>query len=296
MAPTTPPGINPLLQILWMESDDEGAAGAEAVATWAKKKQEKRAPGGHKTFRVSNNFGPARSLNPSRTVKLDGGVRQSELAGGTPSPPKKARGKTAPFLFRPDPFATTKGERDAEATKSVAEDDLDDVEAEVVAEDDSDDDEGASSGRHRRKTRAAKGGRGTMGVAGWPKAGQDPHNPADCAGNGPRPAKAPPKSRHIAEGNSDNDKGASIGRPYRETRAANGGRGVMGATGQPKAGKDQYDLADWTGDRPRPAKALPKSGRITKDDADDDKGVSVGRPRRKARAAKRGQGTVGGTG
>ncbi len=45
MAYMTPPGINSLLQILWMESDDGGAAGAVAVAMWVKKKQEKRAPG-----------------------------------------------------------------------------------------------------------------------------------------------------------------------------------------------------------------------------------------------------------
>jgi hypothetical protein len=166
MAPVTPPGINPSLQILWMESDDGGAAGAVSVATWAKKKQEKRAPGGHETFRVSNNFGPAGRQNPSRAVKLDGGVRESELAGGTPSPPKKGRGKEAPFLFRPDPFATAKGKRDAEATKSVAKDNSDDVEVEVVAEDNSDDDEGTSGGRHRRKTRAAKGSRGAMGTTG----------------------------------------------------------------------------------------------------------------------------------
>ncbi len=166
MAPTTPPGINPSLQILRMELDDGGAAGPVAVATWAKKKQEKRAPGGHETFRVSNNFGPAGHWNPSQAVKLDGGVCESELAGGTLTPPKKARGKEAPFLFRPDPFATAKGERDAEATKSVAEDDSDDVEAEVVAEDNSDDDEGASGGQHRRKTWAAKGGRGAMGATG----------------------------------------------------------------------------------------------------------------------------------
>ncbi len=61
-------------------------------------------------------------------------------------------------------------------------------------------------------------------------------------------------------------------------------------------GQDPYDSADWTGNGPRPAKALLKSKRITKDNADDDEGASVGRPRCKARAAKRGRGTVGGTG
>ncbi len=80
--------------------------------------------------------------------------------------------------------------------------------------------------------------------------GQDPYDPADRAGNGPRPAKAPPKSGRIAKDNSDDNKGASVWRPYCKTRAANGGRGVMGATGRPKAGQDPYDLADWTGDGP----------------------------------------------
>ncbi len=55
-------------------------------------------------------------------------------------------------------------------------------------------------------------------------------------------------------------------------------------------------MADWTGNGPRPAKARPKSGRIAEDDADANEGASVGRPRRKARAAKRSHGTVGGTG
>ncbi len=295
IAPTTPPGINPFCQILRMESDDRGAAGAVAVAMWAKKKQVKRAPGGHETFRVSNNFGPAGRRNPSRAVKLDGGVRESELAGRTPSPPKKVQGKEAPFLFRPDPFAAAKGERDAEATKSVAEDDLDDIEAEVVAEDNSDDDKGASSGWYHCKTRAAKVVRGSMGANGRPKARQDPYNPADRAGDGPQPAKAPPKSGRIAEDDSDDDKGASVGHPYRKTRAANGSHGIMGTTGRPKAGQDPYDLANQTGDGPQPAKALPKSGRVAKDDADNSKGASVGRPCRKARVAKHGRGTVGGT-
>jgi hypothetical protein len=147
-----------------MELGDRGTAGAVAVATWAKKKQEKRAPGGHETFRVSNNFRPAGRRNPSRAVKLDGGVCELELVGGTPSPPKKARGKETPFLLRPNPFAATKGKHDAKAMKSVAEDDSDEVEAEVLAEDDSDDDEGASGGQHRCKTRAAKGGCITMGA------------------------------------------------------------------------------------------------------------------------------------
>jgi hypothetical protein len=172
---------------------------------------------------------------------------------------------------------------------------LDNIEAEVVAKDNSDNDKGASSGWHQCKTRAAKGGRGAMGATGQPKARQDPNNPADRAGDEPRPAKAPPKSGHIAKDDSDDDKGASVGRPYCKTRATNSGRGIMGMTGRPKAGQDPYDSANQTGNGPRPAKALPKSGRIAEDDADDNEGASVGRPRRKARAAKRGRGTVGGT-
>ncbi len=109
------------------------------MAMSAKKKQEKRALEGHETFRVSNNFGPARRRNPLRAVKLNSGVCKSELAGGTPSPPKKARGKEAPFLFRPGPFAAAKGGRDAEAKKAVAEDDSDVVKAGIIAEDDSND-------------------------------------------------------------------------------------------------------------------------------------------------------------
>ncbi len=121
--------------------------------------------------------------------------------GGTPSPHKKAQGKEASFLYRPNhekAFAATKGGRN--------------IEAKAVAEDDSDDDEGASVGHpwtgrdpdnpadqagNGRKTRAIKGGRGTPVGTGWPKAGQDPDDPADRAGDGlpeARPAKVPPKS------------------------------------------------------------------------------------------------------
>jgi hypothetical protein len=145
MAPTTSPVINPLLQILWMESGDRGATGAVAVATLAKKKQEKRAPGGRETFKVSNNFGPAGRQNPPRAVKFNGGVCEPELAGGTPSPHKGAQGKEASSLFRPNPLAAAKGGCDVEA-KAVAEDDLDDVKAKAIAEDDLDLNKGASIG------------------------------------------------------------------------------------------------------------------------------------------------------
>ncbi len=72
-----------------------------------------------------------------------------------------------------------------------------DVKAKAVAEDESDDDKGTSIGHPRCKTRAIKGGCGAVVVTGRPKAGQDPDDPTDQAGNGlpeARPAKVPPKS------------------------------------------------------------------------------------------------------
>jgi hypothetical protein len=136
MAPTTPPIINPLLRILWMDSGDGGAAGAVAVATSERKKQGKNAPGGLKTLKVLNNLRTAGRQNPPRAAKFDGGVHEPEFAGGTPSPHKKALGKEAAFLCRPNhekAFTTAKGGRN--------------VEAKAIAEDDTDDDEGASVGR-----------------------------------------------------------------------------------------------------------------------------------------------------
>jgi hypothetical protein len=168
---------------------------------WQEKKQGKKAPGGLETLKVSNNFGPAGRQNPPRAAKFDGGLREPEFAGGTPSLHKKARGKKASFLYRPNHekvFATAKGGRD--------------VEAKAVAKDNSDDDEGASIGRpwtgrdpddpadwagDGRKTRAIKGGCSAAVGTGWPKAGQDPDDLADRAGKGlpeVRPAKVPPKS------------------------------------------------------------------------------------------------------
>jgi hypothetical protein len=200
MAPTTPLVINPSLRILRMDSGDGGAAGAVALATSARKNQGRKTPGGLKTLKVLNNFGPVGRRNPPRAAKFDGRVRELEFAGGTPSPHKKVRGKEASFLYRPDhkkAFAAAKGC---------------DIEAEAVAKDDLDDDEGVSVGRpwtgqdpdnpadwagNGRKTRAIKGGRGAAVGIGWPKAGQDPDDPADRAGKGlteARPAKVPPKS------------------------------------------------------------------------------------------------------
>ncbi len=186
-----------------MDSGDGGTAGAVALATSERKKQGKKALGGLKTLKVLNNFGPAGRRNPPRAAKFDGGVRKPEFAGGTPSPHKKAQGKEAAFLCRPNrekALATAKGKRN--------------VKAEAVAKDDSDDDEGASVGRpwmgqepddpadwagDGRKTRAIKGGHGAAVRTGRPKAGQDPDDPADWAGDGlpeARPAKVPPKSGH----------------------------------------------------------------------------------------------------
>jgi hypothetical protein len=170
---------------------------------WREKKQGKKALGGLKTLKVSNNFGPAGRRNPPRASKFDGEVCKSEFAGRTPSPHKKAQGKEASFLYRPNrekAFVTAKGRRD--------------VKAEAVAKDDSDDDEGASVGRpltgrdpndpadwagDRRKTRAIKGGRSAVVGTVRPKAGQDLDDPADRAGDGlpkARPAKVPPKNGH----------------------------------------------------------------------------------------------------
>ncbi len=73
-----------------MDSGDGGTAGAVAVATLARKNQGKKAPGGLKTLKVSNNFGPAGHWNPPRAAKFDGRVREPEFPGRTPSPHKKA--------------------------------------------------------------------------------------------------------------------------------------------------------------------------------------------------------------
>ena len=116
MAPTTPPFINP--SALRTNGGDDGAAGALARATSAEKKQGRRAPRGPK---VSNNFGfvPTRR-NPARVAKIDSGVLEAEVAGGSPrkkphgqSPRKKPRGKET-FLFRLDweKAATERGRKE----------------------------------------------------------------------------------------------------------------------------------------------------------------------------------------
>jgi hypothetical protein len=136
-----------------MDSGDGGAAGAVAVAMTARKKQGKKTPGGLETLKVLDNFGPARRQNPPRAAKFDCGVCKLESAGGTPSPHKKAQGKEAAFLCRPDRkkvFATAKGGRN--------------IEAKAVTKDDLDEDKGTSNGR--------------------PWTGRDPDDPTNRAGNG----------------------------------------------------------------------------------------------------------------
>jgi hypothetical protein len=155
----TPPVINPLLQILRMESGDGGTAGAVGVATLAKKKLEK---------------GPQEAARPSRSQTTSGqpGVEtpraQSSLTAMFVSRSSRA-GHQVPTkgheAKRPLPSSAPTSGRDVEA-EAVAKDDSDDVEAEAVAEDDSDDNKGASIGQPRCKIGAATGGRGTMVVTG----------------------------------------------------------------------------------------------------------------------------------
>ena len=65
MAPMTPFfNFNPSLQLLQNSTGDEGATGTVAVATAARKRQEKKATGDLKTLKISNNFGLAGCENP----------------------------------------------------------------------------------------------------------------------------------------------------------------------------------------------------------------------------------------
>ncbi len=93
MAPRISLFINPSL---WMSAGDGGAAGAVAMATAARKKQQKKALGSPK---ISNNFKPVSRRNLPCLAKGGGGVSEPELAGSTPkkwpqewTPRKKARG------------------------------------------------------------------------------------------------------------------------------------------------------------------------------------------------------------
>ena len=61
-----------------MDTGDDGAAGAVALATSAEKKREKKGLG----MRISNNFGSPRR-NPPRSTRTVG-VSEPEVAGGTP--------------------------------------------------------------------------------------------------------------------------------------------------------------------------------------------------------------------
>jgi hypothetical protein len=276
MAPTTSPIINPLLQILQMDLGDGCAADAVAVATSARKKQGKKAPGSLKTLKVSNNFGPAGHRNPPRAAKFDGGVREPEFAGGTLSPHKKAQGKEASFLSCPDckkAFAAAKGGRD--------------VKAKAVTKDKLDDDKGVSVGRPGMGRSSHKKAQGKeTSFLYCPN-----HEKAFAAARGRRDIEA----EAVAEDNSDDDKGASVGRPWmgrdpddpanqagngRKTRAIKGGRGATVGASRPKVGQDPDDPADWAGNgllEARPAKVPPKSGRgapvkiVNKDGSSGDK-------------------------
>jgi hypothetical protein len=312
MAPTTPPVINPLIQILWMDLGDGGAAGAVAVATSARKKQGKKAPRGLETLKVSNNFGPAVHHNPPRAAKVDGGVREPEFAGGTPSPHKKARGEEASFLFRPNcekATAAAKGGHNVEA-KTIAKDDSDDNEgtsaiicpnhkkaftaAKGGRDDNSDNDKGASvvvCPDREKAFAAAKGGRdddfdddkGASNVVrpdckkafAAAKGGRDDDSDNDKSTSvvvRPDREKAfatakgghKVKAKAGAKDDSDNNDGASGGRPRCKTRAIKGGCGAAFGTHRPKAGQDPDNPADRAGNglpETGPAKVPPKSGR-----------------------------------
>ncbi len=142
---------------------------------WQEKKQGRKAPGGLKTPKILNNFG---RQNPPRATKFNGGVRKPELAGGTPSPRKKAREEKDSSLDRLDwkeAFAAVKGRHGVN--------DASDAEAEVLVEDDSDNDN-ASGGRPRRETRAAKGGRSARPTKAPPKSGRGVPMHAAVGGRG----------------------------------------------------------------------------------------------------------------
>ncbi len=76
-----------------------------AVATSAKKKHGKKAPGGLQTLKISNNFGAPGRRNPPRAAKLNGGeiklrTPRKRPVDGTPC--KMAQGGEAKFPFRLD--------------------------------------------------------------------------------------------------------------------------------------------------------------------------------------------------
>jgi hypothetical protein len=73
-----------------------------AVATSAKKKHGKKAPGGLQTLKISNNFGAPGRRNPPRAAKLNSreielGMLRKRPAEGTPR--KMARGGEVKFPF-----------------------------------------------------------------------------------------------------------------------------------------------------------------------------------------------------
>jgi hypothetical protein len=76
-----------------------------AVATSAKKKHGKKAPGGLQTLKISNNFGVPGRRNPPRAAKLDSGeielgMLRKRSTEGTPR--KMAQGGEVKFPFRLD--------------------------------------------------------------------------------------------------------------------------------------------------------------------------------------------------
>jgi hypothetical protein len=105
MTSTTPLfKINPSLS-LSHSAREEGAAGAVAVGTSAKKSHWKKARGSPQTFKVSNNFGAPGRRNPPQAAKLN----SAEIELGTPkkrpvegTPQRMARGGEVKFLFHLD--------------------------------------------------------------------------------------------------------------------------------------------------------------------------------------------------
>jgi hypothetical protein len=96
--------MNPSLRLLH-SAREEGAAGAVAVATSAKKMHGKKAWGSPQTFKVSNNFRAPGHQNPPRAAKLNGveielGTPKKRPAEGTPQ--RMARGGEVKFPFSLD--------------------------------------------------------------------------------------------------------------------------------------------------------------------------------------------------
>ena len=154
MAPTTPIINYPAPRLLRMDTGDDGAAGAVALATSAEKKRGKKGLG----MRISNNFGSPRR-NPPRSTRTVG-VGEPEVAGGTPredpadgTPRKKARSGEAAGALKGGRMAESFEEGDDDADDDINDDDGDDINDDDDDDDDDvNDDEGASVGRRRPTT------------------------------------------------------------------------------------------------------------------------------------------------